>query len=212
MITVHSIPGSPFGRAVLATLIEKNAPHRLAPLGPGEAKGPAHLARQPFGRVPAIDDDGFVLYETQAILRYIDQKFPDPALTPKDPKAAARMNQLMGINDWYFFPKPGVGIVFNRVVAPKFGMPVNEEAVAAAIPEGRKCIGVIADILGDKPYLAGDALSLADLHLGPQLDMFAEAPEGAEILKGTPIPAWLARLNARPSFQKTTWDALLQPA
>ena len=70
---VHSIPGSPFGRAVLAMLEEKGASYRLSPVAPGTFHSPQHLARHPFGRVPVLEHDGFSLYETQAILRYLDR-------------------------------------------------------------------------------------------------------------------------------------------
>ena len=213
MITIHTFIGSPFGRAVQATCIEKRAPYRLSPLKPGEHRAPAHLARHPFGKAPTIDDDGFVLFETQAILRYLDQVFPEPALTPADPKARARMNQALAIVDCYFFrPEAGVGLVFNRVIAPRFGMPVDEAAVAASLPGARQCVEVLSGLLGNGPYFAGDSLSLADLQVGPQLSLLAGSAEGADMIKGTPIEPWLARLNARPSFGTTTWDALLEAA
>jgi glutathione S-transferase len=88
--TVHSVPGSPFGRSVLAALEEKGASYRLAPVAPGTLQSPGHLARHPFGRVPVLEHDGFSLYETQAILRYLDRVLPAPALTPADPKRAAQ--------------------------------------------------------------------------------------------------------------------------
>src|SRR5215471_13778819 len=78
-IVVHGVPGSPFLRSVLLGLEEKKAPYRLHAFGPGE----------------------FKLYESQAILRYLDDIFPEPRREPADPRAAARMNQLIGINDWY---------------------------------------------------------------------------------------------------------------
>jgi glutathione S-transferase len=213
MLTVHGIVGSPYGRAVVATCIEKQAPYRLAPLSPGQHRSPEHLARHPFGRVPAIDDDGFQLYETQAILRYLDATRPGPSLTPADPKAAARMNQAIGVIDWYVFaPGSASIIVFNRVVAPRLGFPVDEAAVAAALPAASLAIEVLAGFLDAGPYLAGEALSLADLHAGPHLDMLAESPEGAAMVAATPIAAWLARLAERPSFAATTWEALLQAA
>ena len=213
MITIYTFIGSPFGRAVQATCIEKGAPYRLAPVAPGQHKSPEHLARHPFGKAPTIDDDGFGVYETQAILRYLDQVFPNPPLTPADPKARARMNQALAINDCYFFrPEAGVGLVFNRVVAPRFGMAADEAAVAAAIPGARHCVEVLATFLEGRPYFAGEALSLADLQLGAQLDMLAGCAEGAEMIKGTPIVGWLERLRARPSFTTTTWDALLEAA
>jgi len=213
MLTIHGFIGSPYGRAVLATCIEKQAPYRLSPLTPGQHRGPEHLARHPFGRAPAIDDDGFQVYETQAILRYIDASRPGASLTPADPKVAARMNQVIGVIDWYVFaPESAATIGFNRVVAPRLGFPVDEAAVAAALPATRRAIEVLAGFLASGPYMAGDSLSLADLHAGPHLDMLAESPEGAEMIAGTPIERWLARLAARPSFAATTWDALARAA
>jgi glutathione S-transferase len=213
MLTLYGITGSPYGRAVMATLIEKGAPYRFSPVAPGQHRGPEHLARHPFGRVPAIDDDGFALYETQAILRYLDATRPGPSLTPADPRAAARMNQVIGVIDWYVFaPNSAMTIGFNRVVAPRLGIPVDEAAIAASLPAARQAIEVLAGILGAGPYMAGETLSLADLHAGPHLDMLAESPEGADLMAGTPLVPWLARLAARPSFAATTWDALLEAA
>jgi glutathione S-transferase len=136
---VHSIPGSPFGRTVLATLEEKGAPYRLAPVAPGTFKSPEHLARHPFGRVPVLEHDGFRLYETQAILRYLDRVLPTPALTPADPKSAARMDQVMNVNDWYLFQDVGNVIIFHRVIGPRLmGLKPDEAAIEAAMPKGRQ--------------------------------------------------------------------------
>jgi|HubBroStandDraft_1064217.scaffolds.fasta_scaffold23225_2 glutathione S-transferase len=208
MINVYSIPGSPFGRAVLATCAEKSAPYRLQPVAPGAHKQAQHLARHPFGRVPAIEDGDFKLYETQAIIRYVDAVYGAPrALTPRNPKAEARMNQVIGVIDWYFFADNSAATLgFNRVVAPKLGLPVNEAAIAAAIPAAKHCIEVLASFLEKGPYMAGDTFSLADIHAGTQLDLLCAAPEAAQMLRATPIAAWLERLAARPSFATTTWE------
>jgi glutathione S-transferase len=214
MITVHSIPGSPYGRAALVTCLEKHAPHRLAPVIPGEHKQPAYLARQPFGRIPAIEDDGFGLYETQAILRYIDAAYGSPrALQPADPKAAARMDQVIGVIDWYFFaPSGATPLILHRLVLPRLGRPVNDEAALAAVPATRHVVEVLAGFVAKSPYMAGESFSLADIHAGCHLDMLSEIPEGAEMLKGSPLVPWLARVTARPSFAATTWDRLAAAA
>ena len=62
-----------------------------------EHKGQAHLARHPFGHIPVLDDNGFSLYETHAILRYLDRKLTDRPLTPKDARDCARMDQWLCI-------------------------------------------------------------------------------------------------------------------
>jgi glutathione S-transferase len=214
MIIVHSIPGSPYGRAVLATCVEKNAPYRLQPVLPGAHRQPPYMALHPFSKIPAIEDGDLRLYETQAITRYLDALYGAPrALTPKDPRAEARMNQVIGIIDCYFFaPNSAMTLGFNRVVAPKLGFPVDEAAAIAAIPRTRHCIDVLAGCLERGPYIAGEAFSLADIHAGSHLDLLSAAPEAAEMFEGTPIPAWLARLAARPSFATTAWERVAELA
>src|SRR3974390_572568 len=115
-IIVHGVPGSPYMRAVQMGLEEKGAAYRIQVMGPGELKSGAYLKKHPFGRVPAFEHGEFRLYETQAILRYIDDVIPSPPLEPTEPRLAARMNQIIGINDWYFFPRVAGTIVFNRIV------------------------------------------------------------------------------------------------
>jgi glutathione S-transferase len=211
-VIIHGVPGSPYVRMPILACLEKGAPWRLAPMGLGEAKAPAHLARHPFGRVPAIEHDGFSLYEAQAILRYVDRAFDGPALTPLAPRAAARMDQVMNIVDWYVMPSLSEGIGWNRVVAPMFGLPVDEAAVQAAIPLARTTLRALEEILGDKPYFAGEAVSLADLSAVSHLDFVPFSPEGAELIAGSPLLAWLERMRARPSYQASAPDALKQAA
>jgi glutathione S-transferase len=208
---VHGVPGSPYVRAALLALEEKSAEYELAAMVLGTLKQQPHLSRHPFGRIPAFEHDGWMLYETQAIMRYVDAVVPGPRLQPEEPRAAARMNQVMGITDWYVMPQVSAPITSNRVVKPRFNRPVDENAVTAAIPNARICIAEIARLLDGQAWMAGDAISLADLLLAPHLSMFAQAPEGAQILQehGN-LREWLARIEARPSMRATTWDGLLE--
>ena len=206
---VHGIPGSPYVRAALLALEEKGAAYEFAALAPGGLKQQPHLSRHPFGRIPAFEHDGWMLYETQAIMRYVDTVVPGPRLQPEEPRAAARMNQLMGITDWYVMPHISIGITFDRLVAPVLGLPVDEAKIEASIPRATVCLAEIARLLGDRPFLAGDALSIADLLLAPHLAFFAQTPESAALLEPyRMLTAWIGRMTARPSFQNTTADKL----
>jgi glutathione S-transferase len=211
---VHSVPGSPFGRAVLAALEEKGARYRLAPLVPSASKSPEHLARHPFGRIPVLEHDGFSLYETQAILRYLDRVLPQPALTPADTRQAARMDQVMNINDWYLFQGVCNVIAFQRIIAPRLlGLTSDEAAIEAAMPRARTVFAELARLLGEQPYFAGDGVSLADLLVAPQIDFMAPTPEWSELgVISTSLAAWLARMQARPSFVATTWERVSEMA
>jgi len=211
---VYSIPGSPFGRAVLAALEEKGASYRLQALAPGEHRALAHLARHPFGRIPVLEHGDFSLYETQAILRYLDRVLPSPALTPRDFTAAARMDQVMNINDWYLFQGVCNVIAFQRVVGPRLlGLTPDEEKIEAAMPQAHKVFAELARLLGDQAYFAGGAVSLADLMIAPQLDFLDGTPEWAAL--GAPhanLVAWLARMRERPSMKATTWERVAKMA
>ena len=208
-LIVYGIPGSPYVRMPLLACEEKGAPYRIEAMSFGTTKSPEHLARHPFGRIPAVEHDGFRLYEAQAIIRYIDQVFEGPSLTPEDPRRRARMNQVMGIVDWYVMPSISAGVGFNRIIKPIMGLPPDEAAVAAALPQARTCVAALEDLLADKPYFAGDRVSLADLMVVAHLDVFPQTPEGAEIMAGSPLLAWLDRMAERPSVAKTTLRKLM---
>jgi glutathione S-transferase len=198
----------------MAALEEKGAPYRLAPVALGTFQSPEHLARHPFGRVPVLEHDGFYLYETQAILRYLDRVLPAPALTPVDSRRAARMDQVMNVNDWYLFQGVGNVIGFHRVVGPRvMGLKPDEAAIEAVMPKARAVFAELARLLGEQPYFAGEAISLADLLVAPQIEFFTQTPEWTVL--GAPhknLVAWLARMEARPSLQATTWERVSEMA
>lgn len=213
-ITVYGIPGSPFLRAVESVLKEKGADYRLQVISPGESKSPEYVEqRHPFGRIPAFEHDGFKLYETQAIIRYLDRIFPDPPLTPEGPQAFARMNQVIGIIEWYFFPKAAAPIAFQRIIGPVLlGLPTDEAPIAEAMPMARTCFAELERLLGDKPYFTGDSVSLADIMLASQLDLLSETPEGKQLLAGTKLEEWLRRMLTRPSMVATEPPQVLRVA
>ena len=205
---VHGIPGSPFGRAVLMMLEEKGHPYAFSPVAPATLRSPQHLALHPFGRVPVLEHGEFRLCETQAILRYLERLLPRPALTPQDPRSAARMDELMNVNDWYVFHGVGNVIAFQRIVAPRvMGARPDEAAIAAALPRARFVFDGLAALLGRRAYFAGDHFTLADIMLAPQLEFMAQTPEwGPLTAQHGNLREWLQRVQARPSFAATTWE------
>lgn len=213
-INVYGIPGSPFLRSVEIGLREKEIDYRLHALAPGEHKRPDYLSKHPFGRVPAFEHDGFAIYETQAILRYIDDVFPTPPLTPDSPRERARVNQVIGVIECYFFPKAAAPIAFNRIIGPRLlGLPGDEAAIADAMPMARTCFAELDRLLGEDQYFGGDSISIADIMLAAQLDLFGECPEGRELIDGAArLRPWLERMKARPSFHATEPPVMLREA
>lgn len=210
--TVHTVPGSPYARAVMALLEEKAAEWQIDPLAPGDHLREPHLSRQPFGRMPALTWEGGVLYETQAILRYLDDVLPGPRFTPAAFEDRARMNQTIGICDSYLFPESARFIVFQRVVGPKLiGLEPDEAAIAAAMPRSHTIFAELSRLLAERPWFGGSEPSIADLMLGPHLELFSRTPEWAIVTQGRPnLAGWLARVEARPAMQGTLWEGLAQ--
>jgi glutathione S-transferase len=211
---IHSVPGSPYGRAALMALEEKGAAYRFVAVKPGTLRAPEHLALHPFGRVPVLEHGGFQLYESQAILRYLDRILPQPPLTPSDPQAAARMDQLLNINDWYLFQGVANVIAFQRIVGPRLmGLTPDESAIAACMPKAHTVFNALAALLGEKLFFAGDTLSLADILLAPQLEFIRATPEWEPLTAGAVnLRNWVDRMMARPSMAATTWERLAKLA
>ena len=210
---IHGVPGSPYVRSALLGFEERHISYQLAALGVGGSKSEEHLGRHPFGRVPVLEHGDFRLYETQAILRYANQLGSGPSLVPTEARAAARVNQVVGIVDWYVFPSATVGIAAERLFAPMFwGRPTDEANIAKALPTARTCIRELQRLKGSAEFVAGDCLSIADLMLAPQLEFLRATPEGTELLKGTSLESWLTRMSLRASMQATQVERLRQTA
>jgi glutathione S-transferase len=186
-------------------LAEKGVTHELVDVSFGAHKEAPHLARQPFAKVPAFEHDGFVLYETQAIVRYVDERFAGAPLQPEDVHQWSRMNQIIGIVDAYAWPSIAGMILFNRVLAPRlFGRPPNEEAIAEALPRARLCLAEIDRLMADQRFLAADFITLADLMVIPLFYFFANVPDGkAPFAEHPKLMNWIGRMESRPSFQVT---------
>ena len=203
---LYGAPYSVYVRSARLALEEKGVAYELVPVDIFAAGGPPaeHLARHPFGRIPAFEHDGFSLYETGAITRYVDEAFDGPALQPAGARHRARMNQAIGILDSYAYRTLVWDIFVERVRAPANGRTSDEAKIAAALPRARTCLEALAAIMGSGPWLAGPALSLADLHALPMLTYFAMAAEGRRLLDGcAAVSRWLERMRARPSVAAT---------
>ena len=201
---VYGTAGSTYVWSVRLALAEKGVAHELVEVGFGPHREEPHLSRHPFAKIPAFEHDGFQLYETQAILRYIDEGFPVAPLQSTDLHQFSRMNQIIGIVDAYAWPSIAAGVLFNRMLAPRFGLPVDEAAIAAALPRAGLCVSEISRLMGDDLYLAGERVSLADLMVIPLFYYFGRLPEGEAPLAEHPkIRPWMRRMEERQSFQVT---------
>jgi glutathione S-transferase len=197
---------STYARTVRLALEEKGADYDLVEVDilSGANQTPEHLARHPFGKVPAFEHGGLELYETDAIIRYIDEAFQGVDLQPADAAARARMAQAISVVGGYAYPAMIGQIFVQRAVMPITGGTADEEAIAAAIPRAETAVAALEKLIDGNAYLAGDRLSLADLLLIPVYDYFAQIPEGQKMLVKAPnLQRWWRTVQSRPSVQKT---------
>lgn len=173
------------------------------PFARDELKNPHYLSLHPAGKVPAIDDDGFALFESDAICRYLCAKHGS-ALVPADLRERAIMDQWLSFSDHHV----GLAmnkVLFNRVVAPKRGWPIDE----TALREGRQWLArylpIVDHRLAAATYLAGDVLTLADVTL---LSIVERAPLGQiRLAPYAALSAWLEGLQAQ-SFWREAQPAI----
>jgi len=165
---------------------------------------PAYLAKHPFRRVPTLVHHDFVLYETAAITRYVDETFPGPALQPVAGQSRARMTQIICVVDAYGY-WPMVRQVFShRVFRVRTGQPPDENEITSGVAASARVLDALETLAGDGGFLVGDQLSLADLHLAPMMAYFTAAGEGRAMLARHPrLSAWWNLIRARPVLVET---------
>ena len=204
--TVFGAAYSVYARIARLALEEKAVDYALEEVDIFAPGGPpaSYLERQPFGRIPSFEHEGFRLYETAAITRYVDRAFPGTPLQPASPRDLARMDQVIAILDSYAYRTLVWDIFVERVRAPTRGRAPDEARIADALAKARTVLGELNRLRAERPYLAGETLTLADIHAAPMFVYFAMAPEGAELLKAIPgLSSWCSRIAARPSLART---------
>jgi glutathione S-transferase len=203
-VELHAYQYSVYSWIARLVLREKNVSHDYVEVNPFAPDLPAeYLTKHPFRRVPALVHDGFVLYETAAITRYIDETFPGPPLQPTANRARARMTQVIGIIDAYGY-WPMVRQVFShRVFRPRTGQPVDENEIRSGIIAAERVLGALETLAGDH-VLVANHLTLADLHLAPMMAYFSAAEEGrAELARHPKLSVWWDTMRVRPAFIAT---------
>jgi len=203
-LTLHGYSYSVYLRIARMTMLEKGVAWSHIEIDPFADEIPAdYLALNPFGRVPTLDHDGFVLYETTAITRYIDEAFEGPRLQPETPRERARMNQIIAIADSYGY-WPMVRQVFSQRVFNARQRTPDEAVIAEGLARSRKVLAALEPLIGGCDFLVGDRLSLADLHLGAMTAYFTAAKEGAAALGDYPkLSAWWATFRSSKSLVET---------
>lgn len=192
---LHWHPFSIFPRRIRIALAEKGLAWDdvIVDVPGGALDSPAFRQLNPFGQMPVLEDDGLVLYESIAILEYLEERHPAPPLLPRDLRARAITRQLMlAAGDYMTDP-------FHRWLAPFFApnVPFDAPDRTRAVDEIARCLDVLERAL-DADHLTG-AFSLADVCWAPFTCELATMQLGHLLADRPRVAAWIDRLNARPS-------------
>ena len=198
MLKLHYHPFSTFSRRVRIALIEKNIPCDLVEVDmvARAHRGPAYLALNPYGRVPTLEEDGFILYESTAILEYLEATHPAPPLAPADARGRALVAMHMKLCDIQMARQTGT-IIFPKRFLPKDRW--DEAAMAQAKKEIEKHLEIVDNQLKGTDYLVGNRYSLVEVCYTP----FVEFLPLMEITPPANVATWTRRMLDRPSAQQT---------
>ena len=197
---IYGNPMSTCSRKVLTTLGETTTPFEFVviDLAKGEHKQPAHLARQPFGQVPALEDDGFWLYESRAMCRYINEKANGP-LIPKDLKERATMEQWISVETSNF-----TGASMKFIQHHVFQRPQDAATLETATKSLDQALTIMEAQLAKAPFIAAKTFTLADICFMPYIGYMMGTPAKSMFAKYAHVTAWWNKCSERPSWKKVT--------
>ena len=193
-IKIYGLPPSTFTRTVRLACHEKGIDYELVPTRPTEL-----AALNPFQKIPAIAHGDFTLFESMAILRYLERTFGGPKLWPDEPREAALVDQ------WACAVSDSLVNAALRYMAHRFGfLPVPEQMAQQFLDKTRQFLPHFDRQLGRNRFIAGAVISAADLYLAPPLFYFPDMPETKSILDDAPnCGRWLREMADRPSVRAT---------
>lgn len=198
MLRLHSHPLSTFARRVRIALLEKKIPHELVTVDmvAKQHKSPEYLALNPYGRVPTLEEDGFVVYESTAILEYLELTRPDPPLVPADPRGRALLEMHVKLCDLELARNTST-IIFPKRFLPKERW--DERAMTQAKATIEKHLGIAEAQLGAKQWMVSDRYSMVEVCYTP----FVQFLELMEITPPPAVAAWVERMLWRDSAVQT---------
>lgn len=215
-LEIIGVDMSPFVRTVRIACEEKGVDYNLTfdyDSCTEGLKSDAHLALHPFGRMPALRHEDFVLFETSAICRYINDTFEGPALVPGERRQAALMEQWISAHAGYVIQQLGRDYVVQYAFPKGPDGTPDMAAINEALPIVRERLKILNTALKDGPYFLGETPYIADFLLLPIIDYVAAMPEGPELLGAAPnVARFRDAFSKRKSYRATLPDMLKQAA
>ena len=188
-------------RSARLAFAEKGISYRLEPLLPSDE---AVAAIHPFHKIPAYRQGDLKLYETSAIMRYVEETFPGPTLVPDSPRERAIMEQWISAISSYLYDAMVRRYVLQYVFPRGADGKPDRAVIDKALVEVEQQLGLLEKAYGDNEFLAGKTLSLADLLLAPIVFYLQAFPEGRNLVAKHPkVLRGHAAIARRPSFAAT---------
>jgi len=204
-VELHGYEYSVYSWIARLALIEKGVEHAWNEINPFEENLPANYLRlNPFKRVPTLVHNDFVVYETNAITRYVDEAFDGPLLQRTLPVERARCHQIMSVVDSYAY-WPLIRQVFSHgVFRSRLGRPAQTTEVRQGLDAAPRVLAALEKLTGSSQFLCGNEMSLADIHLAPMLGYFTLLPKANALLDGYPrLRSWWSAMSRQSSVQAT---------
>jgi glutathione S-transferase len=205
MRRLYHLPLSPFCRKVRLVLAEKRIEVELVKEHPWEQRMD-FLRMNPAGQVPVLKIDDLVLCESTAIVEYLEDAFPEPALLPNKPEDRAEARRLAAWFDCKFHNEVTANLLYERVnkKLARTGYPASEK-----IKAGRQNIAYHLDYIGwlieHRRWLAGDALTIADFAAAAHLSCL-DYTNDVDWSRSAGLHEWYAKIKSRPAFRSILSD------
>lgn len=196
----HPLSGN--SRRVLLTVEHLGIPVErvVVDLRQGEQRGAPHLARNPNGLVPVLDDDGFVLWESRAIMQYLADRTPGQTLLPTDARGRADVARWLSWCGAHMAPANAI-VVLENFVKALTGQPADPAEVARGEALIAQHAAVLDRHLAERAWVAQDRLTLADLSLAAGFAL--AGPARLPIAPFAHLRAWLGRVQELDAWQRT---------
>lgn len=196
---LYHFPASTHSRKVRILLIEKGLEFERidVDLTKKEQKNPEYLKIHPFGQVPALDDDGFIVYDSTIINEYLEDEYPHPPLLPNDSDGRARARLMEDFRDIHFTPH--FVEIIHEIRKPETER--DQKVIQNAKGIITQCFDRIERELEGRDYLAG-TFSLADISYMPNIALLERLEIPVDPIYKN-MRAWIERLKARPSFAES---------
>jgi len=204
-VLLHGYRYSVYNRIARVALHEKDVEYDTEEVDPFADDIPEdYLKRHPFGRVPVLSHGAFDVYETSAIVQYVDAAFDGPSLVPISAKPLARAAQVISILDSYGYRSMVRQVFAHRVFRPAIGEAGDETEITSGMETSMTVLRALNKIAEEGYVLNEERTTIADCHLAPMIAYFVQAPEGQDALGSYPALArWWSRVEPRESLRTT---------